>query len=384
MREKVRQAGAGARSAGDRTDWVSAVPFLLSHLAPLGAFFVTVTWTDWTLFATLYVVRMFFVTAGYHRYFSHRSFKLGRVPQLILAVGATTSAQKGPLWWAGHHRIHHRFTDVDGDVHSPRDGFWWSHVGWILSTRTKRTELDAVKDFAAVPELRLLDRFHLVPPVALALVCWLVGGPGGLLVGFFASTVVLWHATFTVNSLAHLVGRRRFATPDTSRNSWLIALATGGEGWHNNHHYLPSSVRQGLTWWEVDTTWYVLRALAALHVVRDLRRPPERLLHQARLRDGAFDFGMFRSYWERAARVAGARLADVTGRPVAAGPEGAGWSVPVPARDGADVTVDAVGSAGPPLAWLIARALESADQLARVTRRYPMGAVPGSAPPEPQ
>lgn len=380
MREMGRQAGAEARGRGDRTDWVSATPFLLAHLAPFAAVFVTVTWTDWVLFAALYVVRMFFITAGYHRYFSHRSFKVSRVTQLVLAVGATTSMQKGPLWWAGHHRLHHRFTDVDGDVHSPRDGFWWSHVGWILSKGTKRTELDAVRDFAAVPELRVLDRFHLVPPVVLAAVCWLVGGPGGLLVGFFASTVVLWHATFTVNSLAHLVGRRRFATADTSRNSWPIALLTGGEGWHNNHHYLPSSVRQGLTWWEVDTTWYVLRALAALHVVRELRRPPERLLHQARLRDGAFDIGMFRAYWERAARVAGERLADVTGRSGSAGLDAAVGTGSAQAHDGADID----GSGGPPLSWLIARALESADQLARATRRHTVGTVATTAPSEPR
>ncbi len=379
MREKGRQAGAEARDRGDRTDWVSATPFIVAHLAPFAAFFVTVTWTDWVLFAALYVVRMFFVTAGYHRYFSHRSFKTSRVAQFVLAVGATTSMQKGPLWWAGHHRLHHRFTDVDGDVHSPRDGFWWSHVGWILSRGTKRTDLDAVRDFAAVPELRLLDRFHLVPPVVLAAVCWVVGGPGGLLVGFFASTVVLWHATFAVNSLAHLTGRRRFATADTSRNSWPIALLAGGEGWHNNHHYLPSSVRQGLTWWEVDTTWYALRALAALHLVRDLRRPPERLLHQARLRDGAFDIGMFRAYWERAARVAGERLVGATGGSLPAGADGMTGSGPPGAREGTETD----GTGSPPLSWLIARALESADQLARSTRRYPVSTVATTAPGEP-
>ena len=121
--------------SADRTDWVSAIPFFAVHLAPLGALFVTVTWEDWALCAFLYVARMFCITAGYHRYFSHRSYKMGRVPQFLMAFGGTTAVQKGPLWWASHHRIHHRFTDLDGDVHSPRDGIWWSHVGWILSTR---------------------------------------------------------------------------------------------------------------------------------------------------------------------------------------------------------------------------------------------------------
>ena len=144
------------------------------------------------------------------------------------------------------------------------------------------------------------------------------------MIGFFLSTVLLWHATFLVNSAAHLIGRRRFATPDTSRNSAVIAFLTGGEGWHNNHHYLPASARQGFTRWEFDPTWYVLRALAALRLVRDLRDPPAQLVGQARVRDGAFDIGMFRSYWERAARVTGERIADLSTRPVAASAEAHG------------------------------------------------------------
>ena len=276
----------GTSAVGDAvegTAWLSAIPFLLVHLVPFLAFFVTVTWQDWVLCAALYVGRMFLITAGYHRYFAHRSYKMGRVPQFLTALGATTAAQKGPLWWAGHHRIHHRFTDTDGDVHSPRDGFWWSHVGWILSRRYKDTDVDAIRDFAAYPELRLLDKFHWVGPWVLGVVCLIVGGWGGLIIGFFLSTVLLWHGTFIVNSLAHVFGRRRFATPDTSRNSLFVALVTGGEGWHNNHHYLPASARQGLMRWEIDTTWYVLRGLAALHIVRDVKRPPARLLDQSRL-----------------------------------------------------------------------------------------------------
>ncbi len=238
------------------------------------AVFTVVTWEDWLLCALLYLVRMFCITAGYHRYFSHRSFRTGRVVQFLLALGATTAAQKGPLWWAGHHRMHHRYSDLDDDVHSPRDGFWWSHVGWILSTRYKATDLAAIRDFAAYPELRLLDRYSWAPPWALGIACFALGGWGGLLIGFFLSTVLLWHGTFVVNSLTHLFGRRRFATTDTSRNSLVIALITGGEGWHNNHHYLPASVRQGFAWWEFDPTWYTLRVLAALHLVHDLKDPP--------------------------------------------------------------------------------------------------------------
>jgi stearoyl-CoA desaturase (delta-9 desaturase) len=313
---------------------------------------------------------MFCITAGYHRYFSHRSYKMGRVPQFLMAFGGTTAVQKGPLWWASHHRIHHRFTDLDGDVHSPRDGIWWSHVGWILSTRYKATDLGNIADFAAYPELRLLERFSWVGPWATALFCLAVGGWGGLFIGFFLSTVLLWHGTFLVNSMAHLVGRRRYATPDTSRNSMVVAVITGGEGWHNNHHYLPASVRQGFRWWEFDPTFYLLRGLAAVHVVHDLKRPPARLLDQARVRDGAFDIGMFRSYWERAARLTGERMADMMARPLPAvapadpPPEGSA-DTPVPA----DPPPDPAAESASALQGLIARAMESADVLASTTRR---------------
>jgi len=370
---------AGPRDVEAHTDWISAVPFFLVHLAPFAAFFVEVTWQDWVLCAVLYVTRMFCITAGYHRYFSHRSYKMGRVAQFLMAFGGTTAVQKGPLWWASHHRVHHRYTDLDGDVHSPRDGFWWSHVGWILSTAYKGTDLDGIKDFAAYPELRWLDRYNWVGPWSLAAASFLALGWGGLLIGFFLSTVLLWHGTFLVNSMAHVVGRRRYATPDTSRNSFVIALVTGGEGWHNNHHYLPASVRQGFRWWEYDPTWYVLKGLAAVRVVHDLRNPPARLLDQARVRDGAFDIGMFRSYWDRAARITGERIADLSARPVTPSSE-VSESAPPPAPIPA-ATHDAGAESGSPpgpdgadeqlsaLSGLIARALESADQLAASTRR---------------
>jgi len=364
--------GPGSPADQARTDWVSAIPFFLVHLAPLAAFFVDVTWQDWVLCGLLYVTRMFCITAGYHRYFSHRSYKMGRVAQFLMAFGGTTAVQKGPLWWASHHRIHHRFTDLDGDVHSPRDGFWWSHVGWILSTKYKDTDLDGIKDFASYPELRWLERYNWVGPWALGIASFLLFGWGGLLIGFFLSTVLLWHGTFLVNSMAHVVGRRRYATPDTSRNSFVIAVITGGEGWHNNHHYLPASVRQGFRWWEYDPTWYVLKGLAAIHVVRDLKNPPARLLDQARVRDGAFDIGMFRSYWERAAKVTGERIADLSARPVAPSPEVAdslAAVVPPMVAPAPSDQADGSEEQRTALAGLIARALESADQLAAVTRR---------------
>lgn len=349
---------------------MQSLPFLAFHLACFGALFVAVSWQDWVVCASLYVLRMFCITAGYHRYFSHRSYRMARAPQFIMAVGGTLAVQKGPLWWAGHHRIHHRFTDVDGDVHSPREGFWWSHVGWILSVGSKERDYSTIKDFAALPELRILDRYWMVPPTLLGIATFVVWGWGGLFIGFFLSTVLVWHGTFLVNSLAHIMGTRRFATTDTSRNSWLIAIITGGEGWHNNHHYLPSSVRQGVTWWEFDPTYYALRLLAALRVVSDLRLPPQRLLDQARVRDGAFDIGMFRAYWERATKVTGARIADLSARPLPASAE---------VQAEADASAEASGASGAhedessledQLSGLIDRVMESADQLAASTRRF--------------
>jgi stearoyl-CoA desaturase (delta-9 desaturase) len=228
---------------------------------------------------------MFGITAGYHRYFSHRAFRTSRAFQLVLAILGAASAQKGPLWWAAHHRDHHRWSDGPEDIHSPlRHGFWWSHVGWILSRRYDATKLGRVKDLARFAELRWLDRWHLAVPGALAAGLFLAGGLPALLWGFFVSTVLLWHGTFVINSLAHVLGSRRYATADGSRNSLLLALVTFGEGWHNNHHFYPSAANQGFFWWEVDVSYYALRALAALGVVRDLRTPPAhvRLAHLRR------------------------------------------------------------------------------------------------------
>jgi stearoyl-CoA desaturase (delta-9 desaturase) len=264
--------------APDHIQWVKSAPFLAVHLAaaatPLVAPFA---WRWLALAAALYAVRMFAITAGYHRYFSHRAYRTSRAFQLLLAVLGTTAVQKGPLWWAAHHRDHHRHSDGPEDVHSPlQRGFWWSHVGWILSERHDRTKVEGVRDLARFPELVWLDRFHLVPPLALAAGLFLAGGLPALLWGFFVSTVALWHGTFVINSLAHVLGRRRYATGDGSRNSMLLALLTFGEGWHNNHHFFPGSARQGFRWWEVDLSYYALRALAAAGIVRDLRRPPAR------------------------------------------------------------------------------------------------------------
>jgi stearoyl-CoA desaturase (delta-9 desaturase) len=272
-----------------KTSWRSSAPFLAFHLLPLLALFTGVSRRAVILCVGLYVVRMFFVTAGYHRYFAHRTYRMGRAAQLVFAFGGLTAAQKGPLWWASHHRDHHRYADTPRDPHSPQQGLWWSHIGWILSGRFGATDFDAIDDFARYPELRWLDRHDWVGPWALGFFSWLVAGWSGLVIGFFLSTILLWHATFMVNSVAHLVGRRRYRTADTSRNFLPLALITGGEGWHNNHHHYPMSTRQGFFWWELDMTYLTLRVLAWLGIVDGLRQPPAKALAARRLRAAGTD-----------------------------------------------------------------------------------------------
>ncbi len=281
------------RNADERVNWIASIPFFAMHLVPFLIVFTGITWGSVVLCAVLYVARMFFITAGYHRYFAHRSYKLGRGMQFVMALGGSLAAQKGVLWWAGHHRDHHLYADQPQDIHSPRKGFWWSHIGWFLSDKFKATPEDRIKDFTMYPELMWLDRYSLVPPTILALGIFLVGGPSALVVGFFLSTILLYHGVFTINSLAHVFGNRRFATTDTSRNNWLLAMITLGEGWHNNHHHYRSSTNQGFYWWEFDVSFYVLKALSVFGLVRGIRKPPIEALMKRRIVKGVFDRGMF-------------------------------------------------------------------------------------------
>ena len=260
----------------DAPSLVSSLPFLLFHLGCALALVTGVSPALVGLAVGSYVVRMFFVTAGYHRYFSHRAFRTNRVFQFVLAFMAQTSGQKGALWWAAHHRHHHRFSDQAEDIHSPaRRGFWWSHVGWILARRYDETRYDSIKDFAKYPELVWLNEHHLVPFLVYLGALLLLGGLPALVWGGAISTVLLWHGTFTINSLSHVFGKRRYLTTDTSRNNWLLALITLGEGWHNNHHYHQNTANQGWFWWELDLTYLGLKALSWLGVVSDLRLPSE-------------------------------------------------------------------------------------------------------------
>ncbi len=279
---KAEQPAKQMRVARDRPyEWAYVIPFIACHLAVFGAIWSGVTWQSVVVCAVLYFVRMFGVTAGYHRYFSHRTFKTSRPMQFLLALIAESSAQKGALWWAAHHRDHHKYSDTDKDIHSPRQrGFWYAHCGWLFDY-TEDTKWDRIKDLSKYPELVFLNRVEkLVPTVLGVLVWWFFGWPG-LFIGFFLSTVLLWHGTFVINSLAHVHGTRRYATDDDSRNNPWLALVTLGEGWHNNHHHYQGSARQGFYWWELDITYLALRAMAAFGLVWDLREPPARVYEEA-------------------------------------------------------------------------------------------------------
>jgi stearoyl-CoA desaturase (delta-9 desaturase) len=260
----------------DKPRWRENAPFWSVHVAAaIGAIAVGWSWTACAWLVGSYAVRMFAITAGYHRYFAHRTFKTSRAFQFVLALLAMGSAQRGVLWWASHHRNHHKYSDEPNDVHSPvQRGFWWSHAGWMLGSRHKATDDDRIKDFAKYPELRLLDRFDLTVAVAWGFALYAIGGGVAVFWGHFVSLVLAWHVTFCINSLAHVWGRRRYATADDSRNNAVLAVVAFGEGWHNNHHHYQRSARQGFYWWEIDVTYYILKALELVRVVWDVEGVP--------------------------------------------------------------------------------------------------------------
>ena len=279
----------------EKLDFFGSTPFFLVHAAAVAALFTGISWPAIVACLVTFWVRMFGITAGYHRYFCHHSFATSRIFQFTLAFIGASAAQNGPLWWASHHRIHHRFSDTEDDVHSPGlSGLWWSHAGWILCRKYVGYDAKVVKDLARYPELRFIGRYHMIAPVSLAvgiffLGAWLEKGWPGLGTsgwqmlgwGFFVSTVLCYHITFLVNSAAHTMGRVRFNTGDNSRNNWWVALLTLGEGWHNNHHRWPASERQGMYWWEIDVTHYILKGLSLLGIVWDIKEQPARAYAEA-------------------------------------------------------------------------------------------------------
>jgi stearoyl-CoA desaturase (delta-9 desaturase) len=326
----------GAASAAEYHEdiiYPETLPFVLTHVACLAAFWTGVRPIDLAVCVFLYVFRMFIVTAAYHRYFSHKSFKTSRWFQFVLAFLAQTAAQRGIVWWAATHREHHKYSDTELDVHSPKHrGFWFSHVGWIFTPKRDHAEYDLVPDLTKYPELMFLNTIWMryTPAALLGYAVWYFLGWSGLVVGFFWSTVLLYHGSFSINSLAHVYGKQRYVTGDDSRNNWWLALITLGEGWHNNHHHFQASTRQGFYWWEIDFTYYGIKVLSWFGLVWDLVEPPrdvvtgERRLAR-RVVDKvayqlAFSFPVERLCEQvREAWQNGAGLEELRGRIVAAG-----------------------------------------------------------------
>lgn len=292
----VPEGAETLRSEEDKVDWVRCIPFIVLHLGCLGIVWAGHSATAVSVALALYFVRMFFVTGIIHRYFSHKTYKTTRLGQFLLAVAAGTTVQRGALWWAYHHRHHHKHSDDEHDAHSPHvHGFWWSHIGWITSRRNFPTDYRQIPDLAKYPELVFLNRFDTLVPLLFAvglfasgwaLEAWVpelgVTGWQMLFWGFFVSTTALFHGTSCINSMAHIIGRKRFKTEDESRNSFLLSLVTLGEGWHNNHHRYQSSTRNGFYWWELDITYYTLKALSWTRFIWGLKPVPESIMEEGR------------------------------------------------------------------------------------------------------
>jgi stearoyl-CoA desaturase (delta-9 desaturase) len=294
------EGAAAVRNRPDRFEFRRCLPFLFLHLGCLAVFWVGWSWTAVGAAVALYFFRVFAVTAFYHRYFSHRAFRTSRAGQLVFAVLGNTAIQRGALWWASVHRHHHQHSDEAEDIHSPTlRGFWWSHIGWMTSSKNFPTNYAVIRDLAKFPELVFLNRFDLIVPAIFGVSLWVVGallgrfapllGTSGAQLfvwGFFISTVALLHATLFINSLAHVFGHQRFKTDDDSRNNLALALLTMGEGWHNNHHRYMASARQGFYWWEIDLTYYLLRGLAWTGVIWDLKPVPQSVYAEAQSQSG--------------------------------------------------------------------------------------------------
>jgi fatty-acid desaturase len=248
-----------------RLNWTTTIAMILFHLGALAALFVF-SWRNFLVAVFLYwVATGLGISLGYHRLHTHRSYRAPRLLEYFFAICGSLTLEGGPITWVATHRIHHQKSDHEGDPHSPRDGMWWAHVGWILFGESLDRLTGIVSKYA--PDLGKdrfyvwLNKYHWVPLVGLAALLLAIGGWPMFLWGICVRIVFGLHATWLVNSATHMWGGRRFATRDDSRNNWWVALLTFGEGWHNNHHAHPTSARHGLAWYEFDPSWITLKIL---------------------------------------------------------------------------------------------------------------------------
>lgn len=279
----------------DSLSTLSLIGFILVSSSALIAFFVPFSWELVWIAVASYFLRMFGITAGYHRYFAHNAYKTSRFMQFIIGFIGGAAMQKGPLWWGAHHRDHHRYSDTDKDLHSPRHGFWHSHMLWFLDPKVDEYDPKKIKEYTKYPEIVFIDKYYWIPPLVYAILLYIGGyffsGRDHLYAfsvltwGYAVSTFFLGHGTWTINSLTHVIGKKRYESGDDSKNHWLLAFITMGEGWHNNHHYYRHSANMGFYWYEYDISYYVLKVLSWLGLVWDLKKPPAHVLEEGKMQD---------------------------------------------------------------------------------------------------
>lgn len=256
-------------------NWTNIIAFGLFHLGAIAALFVF-TWPALAIALFLYwMCTGLGISMGYHRLHTHRSYQVPVALEYFFAVCGTLTLEGGPIFWVSTHRIHHQKSDLPGDPHSPRDGGWWAHMGWLLVGKSKHSDTRLMAQYA--PDLTRdrfyvwLDRYHWVPLIVMGVVLFGMGGVPFVLWGIFLRVVIGLHVTWMVNSVTHMWGSRRFNTRDDSRNNWWLALISSGEGWHNNHHAHPTSARHGLAWYEFDLSWIQIQILQYFGIAKSVR-----------------------------------------------------------------------------------------------------------------
>jgi stearoyl-CoA desaturase (delta-9 desaturase) len=258
---------------------VNVINALTAHFLLIFLFFIPFQKFFLFLFAFGILTRIIGVNIGMHRYFSHRSFKTSRFFQFILGFVATSANQGGPLWWASNHRLHHKYSDTPLDPHSPIiRNFFWAQFLWYLEKEKMKTNNEIIKDLNKYPEIIWLNKNKYLVLVLWAIPFFMFWGWAGVLWGVVFPNVVSMHVTQFIVSLAHLIGSQRYKTNDHSKNSFLLGFLIAGEGWHNNHHYFPSSARQGFYWWEIDLGYYIIKIFSGLKLIWDVQVPPKKLL----------------------------------------------------------------------------------------------------------